>query len=96
MYRPPSPNVNKLASDFMTWWTSLQPSWWVSNGGGLLKTSGGDLQPICKSGVNSLLSMLTALFFWRCALAPDAQLDAWECAIDDVAWVFEELVNTSM
>lgn len=87
-YRPPIANLDDYAQVFTQWWGSLQPEWRRSSGS--LVQSSGDLDVLRKPGVNGLLSVLAALFFWGLLLGP-GEFGAWLKAVDDVSWALRRL-----
>ena len=88
-HRPNHLDLHLFESDFLAWWTSLQPKW-RRNGGELLRTGGNDWEPLRRTGVNGLLSVLAALFFWRYAIGK-GETEAWEKSLDDVVWALQGL-----
>jgi hypothetical protein len=88
-YRPNILDLHKFESDFLAWWTSLQPKW-RHHGSKLLRTGGNDWEPLRRTGVNGLLSVLAALFFWRYAIGKGETL-VWERSLDDVVWALQGL-----
>jgi hypothetical protein len=66
-------------ADFLAWWGSL-----------LLATAGGDLSPIAKPGINSLLSVMATLFFWGTSCGPTL---AWAERLEDVSAALANLVG---
>ena len=61
-------------ADFVAWWGSLLPS--------QSATSVRDWSPIAKPGVNGLLSVVAALFFWGDSCGPTS---AWMKCMEEVA-----------
>jgi hypothetical protein len=101
-YRPAIVNLEQFASNFLNWWTGVQPKWRISTEGSTLRRTRGDLVILRLSGPNGLVSILVALFFW--CVASDANESSktmwmrhgkqeWEDAMEDVLWVFKELVK---
>jgi hypothetical protein len=87
------PDINPTyASEFSTWWTNLQPAWRTEGGGGELARGTGDLEGLRRPGVNGLLSVVAALFFWGVSLGKDREeCGAWGTGVDEVAWVLSAL-----
>lgn len=88
-YRPAIADYKAFASGFEAWWRALQPEWRRSADGALLRGKG-DFVAVRVTGVNGLLSVLAALFFW--GAASGIQRDSWLEAVEDVAWVLEQPV----
>lgn len=92
-YRPVISRPDKFGDTFFAWWTSFQPTWRTANGGALLKGDG-DMEDLRKPGINGLLSVLAALFFWGSALGAGRESDvSWRRAVEDITWVLEKLVQ---
>lgn len=88
-YRPTIPDPHDADKNFRSWWTNLQPTWRVSTDGSLIRGRG-SWEELRRPGINGLLSVLAALFFWGVACGgKDVQ---WEAALADVIWVFGEIV----
>ena len=89
-YRP-SLNLSSFPSVFDAWWHSIQPKWRVLDGQELTK-DGVDFEPLRRPGVNGLLSVLAALFFWGVGLG-EARGDCalWLAGVQDLTWVLEQL-----
>lgn len=93
-FRPEIKDIEGFAADFTAWWQSLQPEW-RRNGNGEIPNEGGDWNEIRKPGVNGLLSVIAALFFWGNTIQITqhaAARAAWLEALGDVAYVIEHLV----
>jgi hypothetical protein len=69
-------------ADFVAWWGSLLPS--------QSATSVRDWSPIAKPGVNGLLSMVAALFFWGDSCGPTS---AWMKCMEEVVEALTALVS---
>ncbi|KAJ7265598.1 hypothetical protein C8J57DRAFT_1069201 [Mycena rebaudengoi] len=90
-------DLAKYAVQWRAWWGSLQPVW-RSKGvdgqwdiGGSYGSEWGDL---FQWGVNGVLSLLAALYFWGCAVldVPEAnEAQVWELEVQDVGWMLEGL-----
>ena len=78
-------------SVFDAWWRSIQPKWRVLDGQELAK-DGVDFELLRRPGVNGLLSVLAALFFWGVGLG-EAWGDCvlWLAGVEDLMWVLEQL-----
>lgn len=90
-FRPEITDVDEFAADFTAWWQSLQPEWRCS-GNGEAARDDGDWKDIRRSGVNGLVSVVAALFFWGNAIQPAGDRVDWLEALGDVTYVFEHLV----
>ncbi len=93
-YRPVIKSVSKFAESFAAWWSTMQPSWRVANSRDELS---GDWEKIRRPGVNGLLSVMAALFFWGDAMknteaASNNEQATWLKALNDVMYVLESLI----
>ncbi|KAJ7712967.1 hypothetical protein DFH07DRAFT_691429, partial [Mycena maculata] len=85
----------KYVRDWWGWWGGLQPEWrtkdsegtWVIRG-----DYGKEWDVLSFWGINGTLSVVASVYFWGCSVQGDsAELEEWECAANDVAWIFEGL-----
>jgi hypothetical protein len=89
------PNISSLKeyeSEFNGWWKNLQPTWRISNGKVDKAVSQGDWDCLRCPGVNGVISVVVALFYW--GLASDGKLarrKAWIAAVEDCVTVFSLL-----
>ena len=89
------PNISSLKdyeSEFNGWWKNLQPTWRISNDKVDKAVSRGDWNCLRCPGVNGVISVVVALFYW--GLASDGKLahhKAWIEAVEDCATVFSLL-----
>jgi hypothetical protein len=73
----------QYAKEWETWWATLQPHWRVQGSDGKWVVGGAygtDWGVLFQWGVNGVLSILAALYFWGCAVinSPNADLTrAW-------------------
>lgn len=95
-WRPTIANTLQYASQFDSWWTSLQPEWRVSKDGSVLTdVAEGSWEAVRIGGVNGLLSVVVALFFWGSAAKDEDSRDSgWISAVKDVDRVLERLIAT--
>lgn len=90
-FRPEITDFDEFAADFTAWWQSVQPEWRRS-GNGEASRDDGDWEDIRRSGVNGLVSVVAALFFWGNAIQPAGDRVKWVEALGDVTYVFEHLI----
>ncbi|KJA22463.1 hypothetical protein HYPSUDRAFT_102681, partial [Hypholoma sublateritium FD-334 SS-4] len=92
-YQPEINNLAAFSTDFSAWWQSLQPDWRANNVDNALPRSREDWDDIRRPGINGLLSVAAALFFWGYAArnkgAPARS--AWLDALNDVIHVLNQL-----
>ena len=95
MWQPVITNVSMFEKSFHMWWLSLQPKWRLSKKGEILtQKMDGDLDGLRKLGLNGLLSVLAALFFWgRIAQNNTKQRKGWIGHVEDCILVLCGLVG---
>ena len=60
-----------------------------------LRTVAGGWAELDKPGLNGFLSIVAALSWWGAQIeAAGAQINLWNAAVEDVAWVMEQLIET--
>jgi hypothetical protein len=103
-----------LSKEVEKWWVSMQPDFRTTDDGQLLLDAHcevgdpDDWEHLRQAGVNGLVSVITALFFWHCSLPVFAQgrlsshrqkaemeraQENWITIVTDVAWVFDHLAT---
>ena len=94
-WQPVITNVSTFEKSFHMWWLSLQPKWRLSKKGEILtRKMDGDLDGLRKLGLNGLLSVLAALFFWgRIAQNNTKQRKGWIGHVEDCILVLRGLVG---
>jgi hypothetical protein len=93
-WRPTITSILALEKSFQAWWCDLQPSWRISGNGSIaLDRVDGDFEALRKPGLNGILSVMTALFYWGCKVQRNAKYHAsWASAVEDCILVLEQLV----
>lgn len=93
-FRPEITNPDQFVEDFDAWWRGLQPDWRLDNASDLLCRDGGDWERLRCAGVNGLLSVLAALFFWGVSAQRGAASFKlrWLAAVEDVSYVIGKLI----
>jgi len=94
-WRPVIADLAKFERSFNLWWTSLQPEWRVSSAGETaVGQDVGGWENLRKPGLNGLLSLLAALFFWGLHVR-DSNVDRirWSAAVDDSLAAIKELIQ---
>ncbi|KJA18011.1 hypothetical protein HYPSUDRAFT_205740 [Hypholoma sublateritium FD-334 SS-4] len=93
-FRPEIKNADKFIDEFDTWWRTLQPAWRLDSASDLLTRDGDDWGCLRCSGVNGLLSVLAALFFWGCHAQSGAATfkSRWLEALEDVSYAITNLI----
>ncbi|KDR81130.1 hypothetical protein GALMADRAFT_136178 [Galerina marginata CBS 339.88] len=97
-WRPVIKNIDEYGASFVDWWTALQPDWRLSDDKRtiLSKHVGGDWAVLSRPGVNGLVSVVAALFYWGCAVqAANEGQEAWLAAVEDCLTVYEHLLTSS-
>ena len=94
-WQPVITNVSTFEKSFHAWWLSLQPKWRLSKNGEILtRKMDGDLDGLRKPGLNGLLSVLAALFYWgRIAQNNKKQRKGWVAHVEDCILVLRGLVG---
>ncbi|KAF8966263.1 hypothetical protein BDZ97DRAFT_1658026 [Flammula alnicola] len=65
-WRPEIDNVAEY--EFRAWWTSIQPGWRDSS-----RAVDGDCEDLRRPGLNGLVSVMAALFYWGSSLGKKAK-----------------------
>ncbi|PPQ77171.1 hypothetical protein CVT26_008091 [Gymnopilus dilepis] len=90
-YRPPI-DVPAYSAAFTKWWTTLQPGWRVLDDEVLVDKVDGDWSSLRRPGLNGMVSVLVALFYWGCAVDGDAErVGDWQLAVKDCLLVLSHL-----
>lgn len=85
-------NVAAFAADFSAWWQGLQPGWRRANSDDQTPRQAEEWDSIRRPGLNGLLSVVAALFFWGSAVQSTAARSVWLEAAKDVSFVLEQLL----
>lgn len=96
-FHPEIKDVGVLSAGVIAWWRGLQPDWRIDSNGdanSALCREGGSWEHIRRPGVNGLLSVIAALFFWGGAAqnAPGLSGRAWLEVLDDIGHVLDQLL----
>lgn len=93
-WRPTITSIPAFEKSFQVWWCDLQPSWRISGNGSIaLDRVDGDFEALRKPGLNGILSVMAALFYWGCKVQRNAKYCAsWASAVEDCILVLEQLV----
>ncbi|KAF9514798.1 hypothetical protein BS47DRAFT_1361509 [Hydnum rufescens UP504] len=96
-FSPPMPNVTKYENAWWQWWTNCQSSWhpkdlhMVSH---CTAPPNADWSAIKKGGLNSLLSLLISLEFWRENITVGGEnYSHWLMAVQDITWKLWDYMN---
>ena len=95
MWQPVIADLTKFERSFNLWWTVLQPEWCVSSAGETaVGQDVGGWENLRKPGLNGLLSLLAALFFWGLHVR-DSNVDhiCWSAVVDDSLAAIKELIQ---
>ncbi|KDR76072.1 hypothetical protein GALMADRAFT_139832 [Galerina marginata CBS 339.88] len=84
-WRPDSIDAPQFVIEFSQWWASLQPDWRLSTDEEVLfEEVDGDWEVLRRPGINGLVSVLAALFFWGLAAAAAQDgVDKWAACVTD-------------
>ncbi|KAK7020076.1 hypothetical protein R3P38DRAFT_2536029 [Favolaschia claudopus] len=90
----------EYASQWQSWWDSLQPSWRIKDKGGswaITASYGGggrEWGPLYRWGVNGALTIVASLYFWGLGVVSQPEFrSVWESAVQDVCWMFEGMAT---
>ncbi|KDR76064.1 hypothetical protein GALMADRAFT_15531, partial [Galerina marginata CBS 339.88] len=69
-WRPAIASLDQYGTSFLAWWTVLQPDWRLSDDKKSINVdaTGEDWESLRKPGLNGLVSVVAALFYWGCAV----------------------------
>ncbi|KAJ8481556.1 hypothetical protein ONZ45_g15276 [Pleurotus djamor] len=84
-------NVDMFSTQWWAWWQDLNPKWHQWKGGRPVRSNNNGEwdRALGSTGKNGLLSIFTALLWWR----RTASSPSWDEAIADVAYVLQEAFN---
>jgi hypothetical protein len=91
-FQPKIPSLTDYENEFVDWWRRLQPPWRISNNAVDKAATHGDWDCLRVPGVNGVLNVVVALFYW--GLASEGKLvhyKAWLAAVEDCVTVFSLL-----
>ena len=78
---------------FQKWWVTIQPPWRVLDGKLLKDVMDGDWDSLRCPGLNGIISVLTALFYWCLAVkGKPGRKKVWVAAVGDCHIVFRHLL----
>ncbi|KAF9032256.1 hypothetical protein BJ165DRAFT_1331794, partial [Panaeolus papilionaceus] len=63
-YRPDNINLASYEQDFKLWWASMQPAWRLDDGKVVASRVDGNWTGLRMPGINGLLNVVAALFYW--------------------------------
>jgi len=92
-WRPIIPDTSVYESEYMLWWTALQPSWRKNRDGSLIFSKvEGDWGVLQRPGLNGMLSVMAGLLFWGVALRDSGnERKGWNKAVSDCLMVISSL-----
>ena len=93
-WRPIIDNVADLEKSYSVWWASLQPAWRHFEDGSLrTDLVDGDWSELRRPGVNGVLNVLVALFYWGLLVVGDNKVrQRWLLAVEDCTMVLNHLI----
>ena len=94
-WRPDITNIPKFEKDFRAWWLFLQPKWWVGVKGTIRNESiDGNWDALWKPGLNGVVSLLAALFYWgRVAQKNAKHCEVWVAHVEECIVVLHQLTG---
>ena len=92
-WRPVIGNLVKYESAFWKWWSGIQPEWRVEDEELVRERLVGDWEPLQRPGMNGIVSVMVALFYWGLAVLKKGRgrRDGWLSAVEDCCAAFKEL-----
>jgi hypothetical protein len=93
--QPVIKSLDAFIGAFWKWWDGLNPSWRIRVDGRLKIGGAGSWETLHKPGQNGFLSVLQTLSWWRGMLGVEGT-DDWNSAVEDVAWVLKQVLNSQM
>ncbi len=92
-YHPKINDIQGYGTKFSLWWQSLQPDWRNDDADDALPRSREDWEDIRRPGINGIMSVAAALFFWGYVERNkgESARSAWLNAVDDVVYVLNQL-----
>jgi hypothetical protein len=92
-WRPNIANLPGFKRQFQQWWVTIQPVWRVSDRKLLKDVVNGDWDSLRCPGLNGIVSVLAALFYWGLAMKEKpGKRKVWMAAIEDCQIVFCHLL----
>jgi len=88
-FQPKILSLEDYESEFLDWWRRLQPTWRISNNN--VDNAASQLDWVCLRvpGVNGIMNVVVALFYWGLASeGKSAHHKAWLAAVEDCATAF--------
>jgi hypothetical protein len=96
-WRPTISNLKDYEDKYNEWWKRLQPTWRIIDGKVDVARTMGDWGCLRLPGLNGILSIIAALFFWGLATegegAQEEQRAAWVSAVEDCHIVLSFLAS---
>ena len=92
-WRPDITNVLKFEKDFQAWWLFLQPKWQVGVKGTITdKCVDGNWDALQKPGLNGVVSLLAALFYWGIVAQKNTKhCEVWVAHVEECIIVLHQL-----
>lgn len=86
-------NVPKFEKDFRAWWLFLQPKWRVGVKGTITdKCVDGNWDALRKPGLNGVVSLLAALFYWGMVAQKNTKhCEVWVAHVEECIVVLHQL-----
>jgi len=92
-WRPNIADLPGFERQFQQWWVTIQPVWRVSDRKLLKDVVNGDWDSLRRPGLNGIVSVLAALFYWGLAVKQKpGKKKVWMAAVEDCQIVFRHLL----
>lgn len=89
-------NLKTLKEGWWTWWNNINPSWRTqSSSSYAMEKEDGDWEECGYNGDRGIVMVLIALWWWRALIEnnEEEELESWNYAFNDVAWVLCQLTE---
>ncbi|PPR04509.1 hypothetical protein CVT24_013115 [Panaeolus cyanescens] len=92
LYRPDIRNIGEYEASFDAWWSSMQPDWRLERGKVNRDLVDGDWSDLRLPGLNGLVSVVAALFYWGLAVNGNkTRTVAWQKSVRDCTTALQHL-----
>jgi hypothetical protein len=88
---PAIENIDGYVGAWITWWTSLQPSWRGLNLARKKPMEHESWEQICKGGNNGFFIIMITLAWWK---VHGGASDQFQEMLEDVMWVCEQMMES--
>jgi len=91
-WRPVIRDLPQYEASFWIWWSAIQPDWRLDEGDLVRERVVGDWEPLRRPGINGMVSVLVALFYWGLEILEDSSgRNRWLSAVEECQTAFRHL-----